>query len=89
MNVTAAQDYEFRELTRESRDDEPLTEAQEKVLNFVEVFIGNNGFPPTRREISRGLNWNSGNAAEDCLRILERKGRVRLVRGISRGIVLR
>lgn len=42
--------------------------------------------PPTRAEIARALGFRSGNAAEEHLRALQRKGAIELLPGASRGI---
>lgn len=70
-------------------DDEwtDLTERQEEVLDYIEDCISD-GMPPTRREIAAHFGWKSQNAAEDHLRALERKGRITLTAGSSRGIRL-
>ena len=64
-----------------------LTEQQEKVLDYVEKCI-EDGLPPTRDEISEHFGFKSRNAAQEHLILLEKKGRIRLMRGISRGIKL-
>ena len=65
-----------------------LTEAQEKVLTFIDEFRAANQYPPTRREIARHFGWASENAAEQHLRALEAKGRVKINRGVARGLVV-
>lgn len=65
-----------------------LTPRQEEVLAFVRSFIGEAGMPPTRAEIARALGFRSGNAAEEHLRALQRKGALELLPGASRGIRL-
>lgn len=65
-----------------------LTARQQQILSFIEEFIENEGFPPTRAEIARALAFRSANAAEDHLRALERKGVIEIHPGVSRGIRL-
>src|SRR5215831_11475433 len=67
---------------------EELTSKQQKILNFVRKSIEKTGFPPTRVEISKAFNYSSANAAEEHLRMLERKGAIELTPGASRGIRL-
>jgi len=67
---------------------EDLTPKQQKILNFVRKSIEKTGFPPTRVEISKAFNYSSANAAEEHLRMLERKGAIELTPGASRGIRL-
>lgn len=63
-----------------------LTPRQEEVLSFVQSFMEETGMPPTRAEIARALGFRSGNAAEEHLRALQRKGAIELLPGASRGI---
>jgi len=63
-----------------------LTEAQEGVLQMVCQFRRDRGYPPTRREVADAMGFKSANAAEEHLQALERKGRIRLHRGIARGL---
>ena len=46
------------------------------------------GYPPTRAEIAKTLGFKSANAAEEHLRALARKGVIRIMAGVSRGIRL-
>lgn len=63
-----------------------ITPAQRSVLDFVNGFQLAKGFPPTREEISDHFHWRSSNAAQQHLKALERRGKVRLLSGQSRGI---
>jgi repressor LexA len=63
-----------------------LTPAQSRVLDFIRSCIADRGFPPTRLEILAEFNYASVNAAQDHLRALERKGVIKIHRGIARGI---
>src|SRR5712671_7443966 len=67
---------------------EELTPKQQKILNFVRKAIQKTGFPPTRIEISNAFRYSSPNAAEEHLRILDRKGAIELTPSASRGIRL-
>lgn len=64
-----------------------LTEQQERILDYVETCI-ENGLPPTQAEIAKRFGFKSANAAVENLRALERKERITIVRGVSRGIKL-
>lgn len=66
----------------------PLTQRQAEILKLIQSFVEDTGFPPTRSDIARALNFKSTNAAEDHLRALERKGHIKITRGTSRGIQL-
>lgn len=65
-----------------------LTKRQQQILRFIEQSIENNGFPPTRAEISAHFDFRSPNAAESHLRALERKGVITVLPGTSRGITV-
>ena len=67
---------------------EELTPKQQKILNFVRKAIQKTGFPPTRIEISNAFRYSSPNAAQEHLRILDRKGAIELTPSASRGIRL-
>jgi repressor LexA len=66
-----------------------LTTRQSQILSFIQGFMHENGMPPTRAEIARGLGFRSANAAEEHLRALQRKGVIDLLPGASRGIQIR
>lgn len=65
---------------------EQLTTRQQEVLGFIQQFMNENGFPPTRMEIAGALGFSSPNASEDHLKALSRKGAIELLSGSSRGI---
>lgn len=65
-----------------------LTENQEKILAFIENRSANGLPPPTKAEIAEHLKFKSANAAHENLLTLEKKGYIKLIRGISRGITL-
>jgi repressor LexA len=64
----------------------PLTDRQQRVLDFIVDFMHTEGFPPTRAEICDALGFRSPNAAEDHLRALVKKGAIEMLPGTSRGI---
>jgi repressor LexA len=66
-----------------------LTPRQEQILLWIRDFLVKSGFPPTRAEIARALDFRSVNAAEEHLRALARKGAIELLPGSSRGIRIR
>src|SRR5579862_9300135 len=65
-----------------------LTERQAAVLKFIRETIEANGSPPTRMDICKAMGFKSPNAAEEYLRVLERKGAIEMLPGASRGIRL-
>lgn len=66
----------------------PLPPRQREVLKFVEGFIAKMGYSPTRKDIALGFGYKSLNTVEGHLQALGRKGALRLIPGIARGIVL-
>src|SRR5262245_30210376 len=66
-----------------------LTPRQTEILQLIRDTIAETGFPPTRAEIARMLDFASPNAAEDHLRALERKGVIEILDGTARGIRLK
>lgn len=65
-----------------------LTPRQREILRYISEHIDNNGFPPTRMELSSHFGFRSPNAAESHLKALDSKGVIQLERGRSRGISL-
>ncbi len=65
-----------------------LTARQTQVLDLVRQHMRETGYPPTRAEIAKTLGFRSANAAEEHLRALARKGVIRIMSGVSRGIRL-
>jgi repressor LexA len=53
---------------------EPLTERQQKVLEFIASSIERRGYPPTLREIGEHMGIRSTNGVNDHLKALEKKG---------------
>ena len=65
-----------------------LTKRETEIFNYIKEEIENNGYPPTRSEISKTFGFKSPNAAEDHLKALKKKGVLDLAAGTSRGITL-
>jgi repressor LexA len=63
-----------------------LTSTQERVFGFVKDYLGEKGFPPTRREIASHFGLKGPKAPQKTLSILERKGYIRKIPGGSRAI---
>lgn len=68
------------------RDKTKLTRTQQKVLTYIKKYICEQQCPPTCADIAEQFNWASHNSAWLHLQALERKGRIELSRGRSRGI---
>jgi repressor LexA len=65
-----------------------LSERQQRILYFLQDFIGMNRFPPTIREIGEKAGISSTSVVKYNLDALERKGFIERDRDISRGIRL-
>jgi repressor LexA len=65
-----------------------LTSRQRQVLEFITLFIENNGYPPSLREIAASLTINGTRGVLGHLEALERKGYLKKEAGSSRGIAL-
>ncbi len=63
-----------------------LSPGQQRVLDFIRAHVRRHGFPPTCREIQRGLGFASPNAARGHLDALRRKGVIELPARTARGI---
>ncbi len=63
-----------------------LTARQQVVYDFITEYYTEKEIPPTVREIADGLGFKSPNSVQEHLRLIEKKGFVKLRRGIARGI---
>jgi len=64
----------------------PLTAEQTRVLNYIIQYRDERGFPPSVREIALELGYASANNVRQHLRLIERKGYIRIAGGRARGI---
>jgi repressor LexA len=55
---------------------ETLTDRQEEILEYIQRYIVEQGYPPTIREIGTAFGIRSTNGVNDHLKALERKGYV-------------
>ena len=65
-----------------------LTARQQEVLQFLQKSRQTTGLMPSTRGIQEEFGFSSQTAAMDVLRALERKGVLRRIPGVARGIVL-
>src|SRR5258706_3176214 len=63
-----------------------LTDRQAEILRLVRDLTEVSGYPPTRAEIAERMGFRSVNAAEQHLRALEKKGKIEISEGASRGL---
>ncbi len=65
-----------------------LSPKQQKMLQFIQEFVDDNGYPPTIREIGSALRISSTSVVNYNLNILQLKGAIQRNRDISRGVRL-
>ena len=65
-----------------------LTQRQKQVLQFITAYAGDNGYPPSQREIARHLNVSGTLPVMKHLSALERKGYLKREH-VNRGITLK
>lgn len=63
-----------------------LTDRQSQVLEFINDFLVENGYPPTVREVAARFGFRSPRAAHDHMKALQRKGFLRSAPGLPRAI---
>lgn len=65
---------------------QPLTSRQKEILDYMESFTLDNGYPPTVREICKATGLKSPRSVSQHLQALERKGYIQRGRDKSRAI---
>lgn len=63
-----------------------LSEKQRSILDFINEFVDDKGYPPTVRDILSGCQISSTSVVDYNLRVLEREGYLRRDSEVSRGI---
>jgi repressor LexA len=63
-----------------------LSDRQQRILDFIGEYTGDHGYPPSIREIGQAVGISSTSVVDYNLRALERGGRIRRDREISRGL---
>ncbi len=66
----------------------PLSQRQQRILEFVGNFIADKSYPPSVRDIQAGCNISSTSVVDYNLNILVRQGHLRRDADVSRGIGL-
>lgn len=64
----------------------PVTARQQEILDFIVSTIRTRGFPPTLREIGGQFGIRSTKGVNDHLEALERKGKIKRQKDLSRAI---
>ena len=65
-----------------------LTQRQAEILSFIRKFLKENGVPPTHSEIATRFGLKGTYGVRQHLRLMEKKGYLRLSPGKARGIML-
>ena len=65
-----------------------LRPRQQRILDFIERFLDENGIPPTVRDIQRGCEISSTSVVDYNLRLMERDGYLKRRSEVARGIEL-
>ena len=65
-----------------------LSPKQHKMIEFINRFYVDKGYPPTIRDIASGCNISSTSVVNYNLKILEREGYIRRHSEVARGIAL-
>jgi repressor LexA len=66
----------------------PLTKRQKEILDFLEVFVAEYGYPPSYEEIARNFGYTSLATVHEHLENLRQKGYIRKSYNASRSIEL-
>ena len=61
---------------------------REEIMQMIESYVSNNGFPPSIREIGEEVGLQSVSTVHAHLKILEQEGKLRRVQGQVRAIEL-
>jgi repressor LexA len=62
-----------------------LSERQTNILKYIEAYVEERGYPPSIREIGDRVGISSTSVVDYNLKVLEREGRIRRDREVSRG----
>jgi repressor LexA len=65
-----------------------LSDRQKNILKYIEDYVDERGYPPSIREIGDRVGISSTSVVDYNLRVLEREGRIRRDREVSRGLEL-
>ncbi len=63
-----------------------LSTRQQRMLDFINEFLEDQGYPPTVRDIQNGCDVSSTSVVDYNLNILRREGHIRRAPDVSRGI---
>lgn len=70
------------------RNADNLSSRQQDILNFIQDFVDEHGYPPAIRQIQDGLDISSTSVVAYNLKVLEARGHLKREGKVSRGIAL-
>ncbi len=62
-----------------------LTERQEEILIFIQEYMSDNGYAPSRVDVASEFEMNT-NAANQHMKAIAKKGYIEIAPNVSRGI---
>jgi repressor LexA len=65
-----------------------LSDRQERIVKYIEAYVDERGYPPSIREIGDHVGISSTSVVDYNLKVLERVGKIRRDREVSRGLEL-
>ncbi len=65
-----------------------LSDKQQRIINYIDRFLNDRGYPPSIRDIQTGCDISSTSVVDYNLKILEERGHIRRHAEVSRGIML-
>jgi repressor LexA len=65
-----------------------LSDKQQRIINYIDRFLNDRGYPPSIRDIQTGCDISSTSVVDYNLKILEERGQIRRHAEVSRGIML-
>jgi repressor LexA len=65
-----------------------LSDKQRRIINYINRFLSDRGYPPSIRDIQAGCGISSTSVVDYNLNILESRGHIRRHAEVSRGITL-
>jgi repressor LexA len=65
-----------------------LSDKQRRIINYIDRFLSDKGYPPSIRDIQSGCGISSTSVVDYNLNILESRGHIRRHAEVSRGITL-
>jgi repressor LexA len=65
-----------------------LSDRQKNILKYIEDYLDERGYPPSIREIGDRVGISSTSVVDYNLKVLEREGRIRRDKEVSRGLEL-